>query len=93
MGTAMQDIDERTSLASNSMFEMLLLRLGQAPVTDRHELFGINVFKVREILVIPEITVMANASPFVMGVANRPIWKCPRWTVSPSRATSSRTRD
>ncbi len=70
MTTAMQDIDERTSLASNSMFEMLLFRLGQAPGTNRHELFGINVFKVREILVMPEITAMANASPHVMGVAN-----------------------
>ena len=70
MNTAMQDIDERTSLASNSMFEMLLFRLGEAPGTSRHELFGINVFKVREILVMPEITAMANASPNVMGVTN-----------------------
>ena len=52
------------------MFEMLLFRLGEAPGTDRHELFGINVFKVREILVMPEITAMANASPNVLGVAN-----------------------
>jgi len=70
MNTVMQDIDERTSLASNSMFEMLLFRLGEAPGTSRHELFGINVFKVREILVMPEITAMANASPNVMGVTN-----------------------
>ncbi len=70
MNETMRDIDERTSLASNSMFEMLLFRLGEAPGSGRHELFGINVFKVREILVMPEITVMANASPDVMGVAN-----------------------
>lgn len=70
MKTEMRDIDERTNLAGNSMFELLLFRLGEAPGTDRHELFGINVFKVREILVMPEITVMANASPNVMGVVN-----------------------
>jgi two-component system chemotaxis response regulator CheV len=66
----MREIDERTNLASNSMFELLLFRLGEAPGTDRRELFGINVFKVREILVMPEITVMVNAPPSVMGVAN-----------------------
>ncbi len=68
--TPMRDIDERTNLAGNSMFELLLFRLGEAPGTDRRELFGINVFKVREILVMPEITVMVNAPPAVMGVAN-----------------------
>jgi len=71
MKTAMRDIDERTNLAGNSMFELLLFRLGEAPGgLDRRELFGINVFKVREILVMPEITVMVNAPPSIMGVAN-----------------------
>ncbi|MBP9903964.1 MAG: chemotaxis protein CheV [Rhodoferax sp.] len=66
----MRDIDERTNLAGNSMFELLLFRLGEAPGTDRREMFGINVFKVREILVMPEITAMVNSPPAVMGVAN-----------------------
>lgn len=70
MKTEMRDIDERTNLAGNSMFELLLFRLGEAPGSDRRELFGINVFKVREILVMPEITVMVNSPPSVMGVAN-----------------------
>ncbi|WP_374672813.1 chemotaxis protein [Acidovorax temperans] len=63
-------MDERTNLAANSMFELLLFRLGEAPGTTRRELFGINVFKVREILVMPEITAMVNMPPSVMGVAN-----------------------
>ncbi|MGI9132907.1 MAG: chemotaxis protein [Rhodoferax sp.] len=67
---SMKEIDERTNLASNSMFELLLFRLGEAPGTDRRELFGINVFKVREILVMPEVTAMVNMPPTVMGVAN-----------------------
>jgi two-component system chemotaxis response regulator CheV len=52
------------------MFELLLFRLGEAPGTEKRELFGINVFKVREILVMPEITAMVNSPPAVMGVAN-----------------------
>jgi two-component system chemotaxis response regulator CheV len=68
--STMRDIDERTNLAGNSMFELLLFRLGEAPGTDRREMFGINVFKVREILVMPEITAMVNSPPAVMGVAN-----------------------
>lgn len=70
MNTATSDIDERTKLTSNSMFELLLFRLGEARGTDRRELFGINVFKVREILVMPTITAMVSAPPTVMGVAN-----------------------
>jgi two-component system chemotaxis response regulator CheV len=70
MTNSMKDIDERTNLASNSMFELLLFRLGEAPGTDRRELFGINVFKVREILVMPQVTAMVNSPPSVMGVAN-----------------------
>ena len=68
--STMRDIDERTNLASNSMFELLLFRLGEAEHSDRRELFGINVFKVREILVMPEVTAMVNSPPTVMGVAN-----------------------
>jgi two-component system, chemotaxis family, chemotaxis protein CheV len=70
MSKEMRDIDERTNLAANSMFELLLFRLGEAPGNQRRELFGINVFKVREILVMPEITAMVNSPPSVMGVAN-----------------------
>jgi len=70
MNTSMREIDERTNLTANSMFELLLFRLGEAPGTTKRELFGINVFKVREILVMPEITAMVNSPPTVMGVAN-----------------------
>jgi len=47
-----------------------LFRLGETRGTDRRELFGINVFKIREILVMPSITAMFGAPPTVMGVAN-----------------------
>jgi len=68
--SAMREIDERTNLTGNSMFELLLFRLGEANGTVKRELYGINVFKVREIMVMPEITAMVNAPPTVMGVAN-----------------------
>lgn len=70
MTTALQDAGERTNLAGNNKFELMLFRLGEAPGSDRRELFGINVFKVREILVMPTITAIANAPPNVLGVAN-----------------------
>jgi two-component system chemotaxis response regulator CheV len=63
MSTALHEIDERTNLTANNKFELLLFRLGEAPGTNHRELFGINVFKVREILVMPDITEIANAPP------------------------------
>lgn len=70
MRTAQQEIDERSKMAGNNKFELLLFRLGEAPSTGQRELFGINVFKVREVLVMPPITALANANEHLMGVAN-----------------------
>ncbi len=70
MNTALHEIDERTNLTATNKFELLLFRLGEAPNTNQRELFGINVFKIREILVMPTITAIANAPASVMGVAN-----------------------
>lgn len=65
-----KDIDERTNLTGSNKFEMLLFRLGEAPGSDRSELFGINVFKIREIVAMPEVTAMAGSPPHVLGVVN-----------------------
>jgi two-component system, chemotaxis family, chemotaxis protein CheV len=70
MTISLHDADERTNLTGNNKFELLLFRLGDAPGSDRRELFGINVFKVREILVMPVVTAIANAPAHVLGVAN-----------------------
>ena len=61
---------EKSLLAGNNTLELLLFHLGEAPGSGRRELFGINVFKVREILVMPAITELANSRPPMMGVAN-----------------------
>lgn len=70
MKSTQQEIDERTKLAGNNKFELLLFRLGEAGHSGRSELFGINVFKVREVLVMPLVTELANAHEHLMGVTN-----------------------
>ncbi len=67
---SLHDVNERTQLTSSNKFELMLFRLGEAPGSDRRELFGVNVFKVRELLVMPKITKIANAAPQVLGVAD-----------------------
>ena len=66
----LQEVDERSNLAGTNKFELLLFRLGAEPQSGRRELFGINVFKVREALVMPQVTVMPGAPKHVLGVAN-----------------------
>ncbi|MGA8010146.1 MAG: chemotaxis protein [Thiomonas sp.] len=66
----LKEVDERSNLAGTNKFELLLFRLGAEPQSGRRELFGINVFKVREALVMPQVTVMPGAPRHVLGVAN-----------------------
>ena len=70
MSTVQHEVDERTNLISSNKFELLLFRLGDSPASGRSELFGINVFKVREIVAMPVITVVAGALPHNLGVVN-----------------------
>jgi two-component system chemotaxis response regulator CheV len=69
MSEVLQEVDERSRLAGTNKFELLLFRLGEGP-GGRSELFGINVFKVREAMVLPQVTTMPGAPAHVMGVAN-----------------------
>ena len=70
MKTAQQEIDERISLTSTNKFELLLFRLGIDSVLGQSELFGINVFKVREIVAMPTLTPIAGAHVHSLGVVN-----------------------
>lgn len=70
MTTMKSEIDERTSLTGSNKFELLLFRLGLDSKLGQSELFGINVFKIREIVAMPVITTIAGASKFCLGVVN-----------------------
>ncbi len=49
-------VDERTKLAGANRLEILLFSLGLDANTQREEVFGLNVFKIREVIQVPEIT-------------------------------------
>ncbi len=70
MQNSQHDIDQRTHLAGSNMFELLLFRVGESAGTEQRELYGINVFKVREIMEMPTITVVSGSNPNVLGVAD-----------------------
>jgi len=70
MTDVMQEVDERSKLAGTNKFELLIFRLGEDRNTHTREIFGINVFKVREALIMPPITPMPGAPRHVLGVAN-----------------------
>ena len=70
MKAIQQDIDERTHLTSTNKFELLLFRLGIDSPLGKSELFGINVFKIREIVAMPSITPIAGTTAHSLGVVN-----------------------
>lgn len=70
MKAVQQEIDERTNLTSSNKFELLLFRLGVDQALGKSELFGINVFKIREIVAMPSITPIAGTEAHSLGVVN-----------------------
>ena len=56
MSDLLKNIDARTKLAGTNKLEILMFSLGMDVRTQREETFGINVFKVREVMRIPDIT-------------------------------------
>ncbi len=68
MSNLMQSIDERTRLAGANRLEILLFSLGKDRQTGREEVFGINVFKIREVMHVPEITQAPDMPTGVKGM-------------------------
>jgi two-component system chemotaxis response regulator CheV len=64
MAGVLDSVNQRTQLVGQNRLELLLFRL------DDKQLYGINVFKVKEVLQCPRLTVMPRSSPVVRGVAN-----------------------
>ncbi len=68
MANVLQQVDERTKLAGTNKLEVLLFSLGHDARTGRDEVFGINVFKVREVMKVPDITHAPDMPPGVEGM-------------------------
>lgn len=60
----LESIDRSTQLAGHNRLALLLFRLG------RRQIFGINVFKVQEVIRAPVLSRMPGAHPYVAGVAD-----------------------
>ena len=65
-----QSVDERTQLAGANRLEILLFSLGMDKNTGREEVFGLNVFKIREVIQVPQITHAPDMPPGVMGMVS-----------------------
>jgi two-component system chemotaxis response regulator CheV len=64
MSGVMASVDQRTQLAGTNRLELLMFRLGG------QQLYGINVFKVREVLQCPGLTIVPQSHPVVRGISN-----------------------
>ena len=61
----LDSVNELTEVAGQNRMELLLFKL-----SGRHQRYGINVFKVREVLPCSRLTVMPKLQKFVIGVAH-----------------------
>jgi two-component system, chemotaxis family, chemotaxis protein CheV len=64
MSSIIDGVDQRTNLAGTNRLELLLFRLGTA------QLYGINVFKVREAIACPALTKLPQSHPNIKGMAS-----------------------
>lgn len=64
MAGIMDSVDKRTQLVGQNRLELLLFRL------NGRQLYGINVFKVKEVLQCPRLTALPRLNPMVRGVAH-----------------------
>lgn len=63
MAGILEGIDQRTNLAGQNRLELLLFRL------NTKQRFGINVFKVQEVIRCPHLSQLPGAHPVVRGIA------------------------
>lgn len=64
MTAMLAEVNQRTQLAGQNRFEMLLFAV------EGGQRFGINVFKVREVIEVPAIRRHPGAHPYICGVAH-----------------------
>lgn len=64
MAGVLDSVNQRTQLVGQNRLELLLFSLGGS------QLYGINVFKVKEVLQCPELNKIPKRNPVVIGVAH-----------------------
>ncbi|KUE78447.1 chemotaxis protein CheV [Aeromonas schubertii] len=64
MASILDSVDQRTQLVGENRLELLMFRLGS------HQMFAINVFKVREVVKLPPLNKMPGSHHNICGVAN-----------------------
>ena len=70
MSDLFRNVEARTRLAGTNKLEILLFSLGVDPRTGRRETFGLNVFKVREVLKAPPVTAAPEMPSVVEGMVS-----------------------
>ena len=64
MAKWMAEIDQQTRLAGTNKMELLMFHLGT------NEIYGINVFKIREVMQMPPVTKIPDTDPRILGLIN-----------------------
>lgn len=70
MSDLFKDINARTKLAGTNKLEILMFTMGVDKRSGRRETYGINVFKVREVMRIPDITKAPDMPASVQGMVS-----------------------
>ena len=65
-----QSIDDRTNLAGTNRLEILMFSLGRKDQLENETRFGINVFKVRELMTVPDLIKVPESDASLVGMAN-----------------------
>jgi two-component system chemotaxis response regulator CheV len=64
MASILDSVNQRTQMVGQNRLELLMFHL------NGRQRFGINVFKVREVLPCPKLTAVPNRNPLVRGIAH-----------------------
>ena len=64
MSGIMESVNQRTQMVGQNRLELLLFRL------HGKQIYGINVFKVKEVLICPDLTILPHSHNVIRGVAH-----------------------
>ncbi len=87
MASVLDGVDQRTQLAGHNRFELLLFKLAG------RQRFGINVFKVQEVIQCPVLTQIPHAHSVICGIAHLRGKTIPVLDLSMAIAMQPLTRD